>query len=684
MAAKTVNDIKTFGLAGPTRSGKTTLAEMMLFKSGRNSRAGSPDDGTSLLDYEPEEKDKKCSIQTALADLPWKDKQLTVIDMPGMSDFLGEVISGISAAETVAITVPAQSSVAFQARKIWGLAEKAGRARIIVVNQMDADEANPEQRLSELQEALGRKCLAVNYPVGKGSTFSGVVSTLTPPSDLNADIADTVQERSTELMESIVEEDEALMERYLEGQEVSNEELIKPLISAIVNGSIAPVLFCSAAKGEGVEELMDFISMFTPSLSDYPASTGKNPEKDEEVSREHTEDAPFSAQLVKIVRDDYVGKLSYLKIISGKLKAGETPLLTRTGKTIKFAQMLKLFGAKNDPCEEAIPGEIVALTKVDDLEVSDTLCAAKEIVAYDKIDFPIPMASLAITPKTQADEKKISASIHRLVEEDATFESKFDEVTHELVVTGLSMLHLETILKKLKRKFSVEVTTKVPKIRYMETISKPANNVEYTHKKQSGGAGQYGRVIVNMEPNTRGGGYEFIDKIFGGAIDQVFRPSVDKGIQDRMANGVIAGYPVCDVKVTLIDGKTHPVDSKDIAFQIAGREVFKKAFNMCNPILLEPLANVEITVPSQFFGDISGDISSRRGRVSGMDSAGDLQIIKAEIPLSEMTTYATDLRSMTSGQGDFTMEFSRYDVLPGNLQEKVVAEAKRDKEEESN
>ncbi len=667
---------KTIGLVGSANGGKTRLSDMMLFKSGKTSRAGVTTEGSSIFDYEPEEQEKQHSIVTSVADTKWNSQSISIVDMPGFSDFYGEVISGIQAIETGIIVIPSDTALPFQAQKMWDWLIKANKGKIIVINHMDSDEANTENRLSEIKDNFGVQCIPFNYPTGSGSTFKGVVDTFNPPADIPDDVKDKVEEVSGSIIDSIVEADDDLMERYLDGQEISKEELSTTLTKGMLNNTVTPVLFCSATDGTGVEELLSFIANYAPSIADLPNIEGTNPETKEVIQRKPQENEPFSAKIFKIVRDDYIGKLSYAKVISGTLTPDYNPLLVKTGKTFRFAQMVKLFGAKQEPCEKALPGDIIALTKVENLEVSDTICAPKDIISYPNIEYPIPMSSLAVLPKTQADEKKLSTSIQRVVEEDPTFESSYDEQTKELVITGISLMHLETIIKKLKRRFGVSVNTKPPKIRYRETISKAVKLVEYTHKKQSGGAGQYGRVIIDIEPNERGAGYEFIDKIFGGAIDQGFRPSVNKGIIEKMKDGILAGYPVCDVKVYLVDGKTHPVDSKDIAFQIAGREAFKKGFMSANPILLEPIVNLEVTVPGQFFGDISGDISSRRGKVSGMEALGDLQIIKAEAPLAELTTYASDLRSITSGQGDFSMEFARYEPVPSRVQEDIIKQFK--------
>jgi len=563
---------------------------------------------------------------------------------------------------------------------MWEAARKEGLARLIVVTRIDGDNVDFAQLLSSIQETFGRECIPMTLPIGEGQDFSGVVNVLQVPDEVPAGVIGDVQATHDQLMEEALGADDALMEKYLEEESISEDELRDVLGKAITDGTVVPILVVNGKKETGVEEVLDAVVNFTPSPVE---GTKRRLAATEGEGTEITpdENGPFVGQAFKIMSDPFIGKLSYIRIFSGKVSADGTLLVGRTGETSKIGQLFRMQGKEQQSVSDGIAGDIVAVPKIEDIQVSDTVLVAKGDQAVEAIPCPVPMVALAVEPKSRGDEQKISEGLSRLAEEDPTFAVQRDTQTKEMVINGMSRLHLDTAIKRLSAR-GVEVTTKRPKIPYRETITKRVDEVEYTHKKQTGGAGQYAKVIVNLYPRERGEGYEFVDKIFGGAIDQPFRPSVDKGIQNKMAEGVVAGYPVVDVGVELIDGKTHPVDSKDIAFQIAGREVFKKAVMQAGPVLLEPIVNMEVTVPMRNMGDITGDVNGRRGRILGMDSQGNFQTVRAQVPLAEVTNYDAELRSITGGEGAYTIEFSHYEAVPSNITQRIIDASKKTAEEE--
>jgi len=680
MAKHKTGDIRNITLVGHGDSGKTTLAEAMLHTAKATTRLGSVDDGSSHSDWDDLEKEKKNSIYTSCLHLDWKDKVVNLLDTPGYPDYVGQALTSLRAAETAIVVIAATAGIGVNTRKMWEAARKEGLARLIVVTRIDGDNVDFAQLLSSIQETFGRECIPMTLPIGEGQDFSGVVNVLQVPDEVPAGVIGDVQATHDQLMEEALGADDALMEKYLEEESISEDELRDVLGKAITDGTVVPILVVNGKKETGVEEVLDAVVNFTPSPVE---GTKRRLAATEGEGTEITpdENGPFVGQAFKIMSDPFIGKLSYIRIFSGKVSADGTLLVGRTGETSKIGQLFRMQGKEQQSVSDGIAGDIVAVPKIEDIQVSDTVLVAKGDQAVEAIPCPVPMVALAVEPKSRGDEQKISEGLSRLAEEDPTFAVQRDTQTKEMVINGMSRLHLDTAIKRLSAR-GVEVTTKRPKIPYRETITKRVDEVEYTHKKQTGGAGQYAKVIVNLYPRERGEGYEFVDKIFGGAIDQPFRPSVDKGIQNKMAEGVVAGYPVVDVGVELIDGKTHPVDSKDIAFQIAGREVFKKAVMQAGPVLLEPIVNMEVTVPMRNMGDITGDVNGRRGRILGMDSQGNFQTVRAQVPLAEVTNYDAELRSITGGEGAYTIEFSHYEAVPSNITQRIIDASKKTAEEE--
>ena len=670
MAENNAQNIRNVALVGHSGNGKTMLSEAMLLKGGEINRLGRIGDGTTASDFDTDEKEGQKSVQSSVLHTMWKGRDLNIIDTPGAADFVGEVYGALSVVELAVITVNAASGIEVGTRKAWELAQQQGCACMFVITRMDADNAQYDEVVASLQENFGSACTPMMLPVGSGSSFSGIVNLL-HPGDIPSDLADTVEEQRGVLMESVISGDDALLERYLEGETIPQEELEHVFVQVLVDLSIVPILCCAAESDQGITEIMDFIAGYAPS----PGYAAKEVLGDSGAEAHSIDlEGPLEAQVFKIISDEFVGKVSYFRVYSGLVRAGDTVTLAHSGRPVKIPKLFRPQGKDQREVNEAGPGAIIATAKVEEFRVGDTLVASRDQKPFVVPRYPIPMVSRAVEPKSRGDEAKISESLRRLAEADPTFQVEMNSQTKELVISGVGEQHIGLMLNRLQRR-GVEVTTKLPKIAYRETISNKAD-IRYRHKKQTGGAGQFAECAIRVEPTPRGTGYEFVDKIFGGVISQPFRQSVDKGIQDKMAEGVLTDYPVVDIKVELYDGKEHPVDSKDIAFQIAGREAIKEAVQQATPVLLEPIVKLEVTVPAKYMGDITGDISSRRGRVSGIDSIGNLQVVQSEAPLAEVQQYSAFLQSVTGGEGSYAIEFLRYEVLPQHLMQTVVTAAK--------
>jgi len=668
MAAITTENIRNIVLVGHNGAGKTTLAEAMLFKAGMTNRLGSVNDGTSVLDFTDEEKEKKSSYHSATCYLTHKGSHINIIDTPGASDFCGYAIGALAAVETAVVVVSAADGIGVNTRKMIERAREFGLATMIVVSRIDADTANPEELVGQIQESFGPEYVPVNLPANSAKS----VVPCFPKGSGTPDFGD-LDDAYTAAVEAVVSADDDLMEKYL-GGEARDDEISDFAPQAVANGVITPILFVNSREDIGIAEVLDAIVDLAPS----PLQGKKRTLVDDENEIELDPAGPdFVAQVFRVATDAKSNiKYSFFRVFSGVLDSSVSMKSTGEGKAVRAGQIQRLIGADHVDIDGAVSGDIAAVSKLD-LHIGDVLFSKQGgKIAMPK--FPEPMFALAIQSKGRGDDDKIGSALKRFVDEDPCFKVTRDPVMHELVIHGVGDLHVRSILARMSKQFKVEVDTKPPKIPYRETITTTAKNVEYTHKKQTGGAGQFARVFINMLPAERGEGYEFIDKIFGGAIDQAFRPSVDKGIKAQMTEGVLAGYPVVDVKVELIDGKTHPVDSKDIAFQIAGRGAFRDAFMRCKPVLLEPIVNVEVTSPAEFVGDLQGDLASRRGRPQGQDMLpGNMTVLKAVVPLAEVADYHSRLSSITAGQGSYAMEFSHYEAVPGNIEQQVIDQAKK-------
>jgi len=687
--SKSIRNLATIGHGG---TGKTTLCESFLYVTGKTDRPGRVDEGTSSMDYEPEEQKRHISISAATNNIEWDKHRINFIDTPGDSNFAFDTKSCLRVVDAAIVLVDAVGGVEFQTEKVWEYADEFKLPRMVFISRMDRERADFFQATESVRNRLGKKVTIFSLPIGKESGFSGVVDlismkavlfdsdkrqvkTVEIPSDMAAD----VKKHRDVLIEDIAETDDELMNKYLEAGELSPEDFETGLRKAVVSGAIIPVTCGSAVDNIGITPVLDTIVRFFPSPVDCGAVTGTKPGTGETESRKPEESAPFSAFVFKTIADPYAGRLTLFRVYSGRLTA-DLGLYNASRKTTeRVGNLFYLEGKTQKPVEELIPGDIAAVAKLKETATGDTLCAEKAPILFAKVEPPPAIISFAVEAKSRGDEDKLVSSIHRLTDEDPTLVFHRDDQTREMILSGLGQIHIEVAVEKMKRKFGLEVNLKTPKVPYKETI-KGKTTVQGRYKKQSGGRGQFGDTWLDIEPLPRGGGFEFVDKIVGGVIPGQYRPAVEKGIVEAMAEGVVAGYPVVDLRVSLTDGSFHTVDSSEMAFKIAGSLGFKKGVLECQPTLLEPIVNISIEIPDEYMGDVIGDLNSRRGKVLGMDSVGHHQIIKGQVPLAEILKYAPDLRSMTSGRGTFTYEHSHYEEVPSYIAEKIIAESKKAEE----
>ncbi len=678
-----IADIRNVALAGHGASGKTSLADALLFASGATSRKGSVDDGTSLLDVDDEEKRRHFTIDCHLGHLAWDGRQIHLIDTPGYPDFIGNALSALAAVENVVIAVSGPSGIESNTRRLFNEAGRLGLGRFVVVTKMDAENVDYRSDLAAIRESFGNMCVPFNVPIGQGASFEGVIDVIQshdedPPA---CPVAPTEAYRM--VVEQIVELDEDLMMRYLEGETIAPDELRKTAHDAIAQGKLVPVLCVCTRKDLGIRELLDLVAGCGLSPDDIHrfgtrSADGDGPE--EEITP--VEDGTLVAQVFKTMNDQFMGKMSYLRILSGRLSPDTTLVNLRSGKTAKAGHVYMVQGKQQEEVAEAIAGDMVAIVKFDDLHVSDTVSNVGGNTTVPQlrvrpIRFPMPMVPRAVEPKARDDEAKISVGLSKIADEDPTFSIRRDAQTHELVISGMSDLHLDVIQQRLKNRYRLEMSTHVPHVPYLETIL-GESEANHRHKKQTGGRGQFAEVHLRVRPRQRGEGFHFVDAVKGGTIPGPYIPAVEKGVREQMEKGVVSGNQVVDVEVEVFFGKDHPVDSSEQAFKTAAATAFRKAFEAARPALLEPMVTIEITVPAEKFGDISGDFSTRRGHITGMDTLpGGQQVIRAEVPLAEVLTYASQLKSMTGGQGSFTMDFKSYDPVPPNVQQQIVEKYKK-------
>jgi len=676
--------IRNVVLLGHGGTGKTSLSEAALFATGATSRLGRVDEGNTASDYDPDEVKRQISISLSLLPLEWDGCKINVIDTPGYADFLGEVKQGIAAADSAIVVVDAVAGVEVGTDLAWSYADERGLPRAVFVNRMDRENANFAAAVGQVRDRFGKRCVSLQLPIGAEDSFQGVVDLLEQkaylgekaseaevPESLTADIASAREQ----LIESIAENDEALLNKYLEGEELSLEELRAALRQALCAGELVPVLAGSATKDIAVPRLLHAATTYLPSPVDRGAVTATD-QTGADVELTADPAGPLAVLVFKTSADPYVGKLSYLRVVSGTLN-GDSHVWNANRKVQeRIGQLFHLRGKTQEQTPKLVAGDLGAVAKLAETATGDTLCNRDRPCQLPPIAFPTPSYSLAVFPKTKADLDKLGTALARIVEEDPSLRVRRDQDTNETVLAGLGESHIEVTAEKMKRKFGVDVELVTPKVPYKETIT-TSRQAEYIHKKQTGGHGQYARVAIALEPLPRGSGFEFVDKIVGGVVPRTYIPAVEKGVHEALREGVVAHYPLVDVRATLYDGKDHPVDSSEIAFKIAGSQALKKGAQEANPVLLEPIMNLRVTVPESNTGDVLSDLNGKRGKVLGMNPQGNMTIIEAQVPLAEVQRYATDLRSITQGRGHYTMEFSHYEEVPAHIAQRVMAESQK-------
>ncbi|GAB4519736.1 MAG: elongation factor G [Anaerolineae bacterium] len=688
MATYQAEQIRNVVLLGHSSAGKTSISEAMLFNCKHITRLGRVEDGSTVSDWDPEEHRRGISVNLSVLPCDWNGHKINVLDTPGYMDFIGEVISAVRVADAGVVVLDAVAGVEVGTELVWDRADERQLPRIVFINKMDRENASFDRALAQLREVFSGNFVPLQLPIGAEADFKGVVDLVTmkaylgadgEAAEVPADMADAVEEARLQLIEAAAEGDDDLIMKYLEGEELTADEIRQGLSVGIRNGSVIPVLCGAATSNLGIRSLLQVIVDFLPSPVDARPEVATTPGNGDEVTLSADPSGPLAVLVFKTIADPYVGKLSYFRVISGTLRSDSRAFNPRTGQEERIGQLFMVRGKEQKDVNEVTAGDIGAVAKLSETLTGDTLCDRERPLILQGMTYPHPLYEVALFPKTKADSAKLGPSLTRLCEEDPTLQWRQEPSTKQLILAGLGEAHIDVAVRRMESKFGAGVTTEIPKVPYRETISRVAS-AQYRHKKQTGGAGQFAEVHLRVEPLERGAGFEYVNEVFGGAISSVFIPSIEKGIRQVMEQGVIAGYPVVDIKAAVYDGKEHPVDSKDIAFQIAGREVFKLAVQQAGPILLEPIMNVTITVPEQYMGDVLSDLNTKRARVQGMEQSRGKSVIRAQVPLAEMQRYGTDLRSLTQGRGVYSMEFSHYEPVPSHIAEKIIAQAKQEAE----
>jgi len=692
-----INQTRTIALVGHGGAGKTSLAEAMLFNAKAVDRLGKVDEGNTVLDFEPEEIKRGGSVSASFGHYSHKKHDVHLVDCPGDDNFLFDAASALRAVDGAIMVIDAIDGIKVQGEKVWQFVQAAQTPALVVVNKMDRERANFDAAVNMIPDMLGVKGVRLQLPIGAADGFGGVVDLLSNKAytfakdgsgkmeigEIPADMADEVEALRESLIEDIAEADDSLMERYLEGESVSDDELAAALKKGVIERLFVPVTACAALRNIGVQSVMDLVNRLLPSPVEAGAVSGVDVKTGEEIQRQPSADEPFCGLVFKTVADPFAGRLSMVRVFSGKLTSELAILNPNKDAKERFGQLYLQTGKTQKAIAEALPGDIVAIPKLKETATGDTLCEDKSPIKLQPVP-PMPaVISYAIEAKEKGDEEKLFAGINKLLEEDPTLRLDRDPATGEALLGGMGSVHIETTLERLRRKFNVEVNLKTPKVPYRETI-KGKTKVQGRYKKQTGGRGQFGDTWIEIEPAGEGEGYVFVDAIVGGSIPRQYIPAVEKGIGEALLQGVLAGYPMVDVKVTLYDGSFHPVDSSEMAFKVAGSMGFKKGAPQCKPTMLEPIMKLTVTVPDDAMGDVMGDISSRRGRVLGMESKGSLQIISALVPMAEVLGYQPELTSLTGGRGAFSMEMDHYEEVPGDVQKKIIEAYQATKKEAEN
>ena len=681
---------RNIGIMAHIDAGKTTTTERILFYTGKVHRMGEVHEGAATMDWMEQEKERGITITSAAVTCYWRDHRINIIDTPGHVDFTVEVERSLRILDGAVAIFCAVGGVEPQSETVWRQADKYHVPRIAFVNKMDRVGADFRQAVQMMRDRLGANAIPIQFPIGEGDLFTGLVDLIKMKAviynedtlgttweeiDIPKDLLNEANEYRTQLLEAVSEYDDTLLEKYLEGEHISEKELIEAIRKATLDVSIVPVLCGSAFKNKGVQRLLDAITLYLPSPIDIPAITGHHPKTHEELVRKASYDEPFSALAFKIMTDPYVGRLTYFRVYSGVVKSGSYIYNPNVGKKERIGRILRMMANKQEDIEEAGAGDIVAAVGLKHTKTGHTLCAENKQVILEQMVFPEPVISVAIEPKTKADQDRLGDSLNKLADEDPTFRVRTDDETGQTIISGMGELHLDVLVDRLLREFKVHANIGKPQVAYKETIRSKAK-AEGKFIRQSGGRGQYGHCVIEIEPSEPGKGFEFVNKIVGGTIPREYINPIAQGIQEAMLNGIIAGYPVIDVKVTLLDGSYHEVDSSETAFKVAGSIAFKNAASKARPVLLEPIMDVEVVVPEEYMGDVMGDLNSRRGRIRGMVPRKDAQVITASVPLSEMFGYATTLRSISQGRAIYTMQFSHYEPVPESVAENIMERVK--------
>ncbi|MFH1594521.1 MAG: elongation factor G [Candidatus Omnitrophota bacterium] len=674
--------IRNIILLGHSHSGKTQLTEALLVNGGAIPKAGSVTAGTTVSDYNEDEIDRKLSINSSLSFFTKNDVMVNIIDTPGYGDFIGEALAGIKAADSAVIIVNALSGIEIGTNRALKLVEANNVPSCVFVSKLGKENADFSKCIEALEGRLGKKCAVLTYPIGKEESFKDVANLITKEKmdQIEGEDKAKAEKLAESLVENVAESDDALLEKYLDKGELSIEELRPALRKAILSGKIVPVMAGSSTLNIGIKELIDCIQDQMPSPDEAPKLEATDPKTNESILIHPKESDFFSARVFKTIYDAYVGQISIFRVYSGSISSNASFYNSSKKHSEKAGQIFKLEGKEHKNVDSVSCGDIACCVKLKDTTTGDSLSTEKSPVVFGELQFPEPAISFSIKPKTRSDEDKISNALHRLTAEDNTFKIQRDRQTRELIASGMGDLHLTIMINRLKKRFGVQVEIGTPNVAYKETITSKGD-AHYRHKKQSGGAGQFAEVWLRAEALPRGAGFEFVNETVGGAIPGPFVVSCEKGVKVAMNEGALAGFPLVDIKAVIYDGKTHPVDSKDIAFQIAARHGFKEAVLKAKPVLLEPIMDVDVTIPDEFMGDITGSLNSRRGRIIGMEPGVGMQVIKAQVPLEEMYKWANELKSLTGGRGSYTMRFSHDEVVPSNIAQDIVERAKKAKEE---
>ena len=678
MTKTETGNLRNIVLLSHSGAGKTSLSEAMLYETGAINRLGKTDDGTTTSDYEPEEQKRATSIQTSILPCTWNNHKINLIDTPGYADYRGEVISSIKVAESALIIIDASSGVEVGTRQMWKMVEDQSLPKMIFVNKMDRENVTFQAAMDNIVNEFGRSCVALQIPVGSESSFSNTISLLEDTPSIPDNLQELYKEEKNKLVESIAETNDELTMKYLEGEELTSNEMTQGLKEGVGSGSIVPVIFGSATSEIGAKELMTFITETMPSPSEGSPITATDPSNNEDVNLQTDPSGPLAVQVFKTSADPFVGKLSYIKVISGTFKSDQQLWNATRKESERVGQIYVMLAKEQQAVEELAPGDIGAVAKMASVLTGDTLTEKTKPLILPSFSFPEPVFQMATYPKTKADVDKITTAISRITEEDSSLKADRHPDTGELLLGGLGDVHIEVAVEKMQRKFGVELELRTPKVPYKETITTQAK-VEYRHKKQSGGHGQFGHVVLDVEPLSSGSGFEFAETVVGGSVPREYIPSVEKGCKQALVGGSLAGYPVVDLKATLFDGSFHPVDSSGVSFEIAGSHALSDGIKKAGPIILEPIMHLEVLIPDTDAGDVMGDLNGKRAKILGMVPQGDgTTIVEAEAPQIEVLRYATDLRSQTQGRGSFQVRFDHYEPVPMHLMEKVVQQKQQD------